>query len=90
MHFWIRVVDIAVLVRICAAHKDKQLLVLDCTIEDLAAVSEPPSEEALLIVACCGDAYQELIRILKQSKLKTKPPVSFPRKQKSLQMQSLN
>ena len=61
VNFRIRVVDIPVLVRIRAAHEYKELFILYRLIEDLAAISEPSSEKALLIVAGSSYTYEQLV-----------------------------
>ena len=57
------IVNVAALVRVGAAHKDKILLVLYGAVEDLPAVAESLPEECLLVVARRGYAYDQFICI---------------------------
>ena len=57
------IVNVAALVRVGAAHKNKILLVLYGAVEDLPTVAKSLPEECLLVVARRGYAYDQFICI---------------------------
>ena len=63
MYQGIGIVDISLLIRIGAAHKDKILFVLDGAIQHLSAVLQPLPKKALFVIASRGNTYQQLVGV---------------------------
>jgi hypothetical protein len=63
MHERIRVINISVLIGICAADEDEILLIAYRSVKNASAILEPLPEKALCVVTGCADSDNQLIRV---------------------------